>query len=198
MVEQGQLAAQLAQRDRVAMRGIGRLRGQGGPAAPDSPDNLLDAEWQLLSRPTTERQDADFRAVPTDSPRGYDRLIDQVVLVSRLREVRALLGFTRVDAPERDNLRPAKRIRLARGPEAKITPDLLDVEQHKIFEKCYRVGDPLVHNTKGSGLGLSLVRHIVQAHGGEVIVDSAPGQGSKFTITLPVNAATIASSAATA
>jgi signal transduction histidine kinase len=71
-------------------------------------------------------------------------------------------------------------------------------EQQKIFEKFYRVGDPLVHNTKGSGLGLSLVRHIVQAHGGEVIVDSAPGQGSKFTITLPVNAATIASSAATA
>jgi len=59
-------------------------------------------------------------------------------------------------------------------------------EQHKIFEKFYRVGDPLVHNTKGSGLGLSLVRHIVQAHGGEVIVDSVPGQGSKFTIALPV------------
>jgi signal transduction histidine kinase len=60
-------------------------------------------------------------------------------------------------------------------------------EQHKIFEKFYRVGDPLVHNTKGSGLGLSLVRHIVQAHGGEVAVDSSPGRGSKFTITLPLN-----------
>jgi len=59
-------------------------------------------------------------------------------------------------------------------------------EQQKIFEKFYRVGDPLVHNTKGSGLGLSLVRHIVQAHGGEVSVDSTPGQGSKFTIALPV------------
>ena len=58
-------------------------------------------------------------------------------------------------------------------------------EQQKIFEKFYRVGDPLVHNTKGSGLGLSLVRHIVTAHGGEVAVDSAPGQGSKFTIVLP-------------
>ncbi|MBV8632412.1 MAG: ATP-binding protein, partial [Silvibacterium sp.] len=59
-------------------------------------------------------------------------------------------------------------------------------EQSKIFEKFYRVGDPLVHNTKGSGLGLSLVCHIVQAHGGEVAVESAPGQGSKFTITLPL------------
>ncbi len=63
-------------------------------------------------------------------------------------------------------------------------------EQSKIFEKFYRVGDPLVHNTKGSGLGLSLVRHIARAHGGEVAVDSEPGRGSKFTITLPVNAHT--------
>ena len=62
-------------------------------------------------------------------------------------------------------------------------------EHQKIFEKFYRVGDPLVHNTKGSGLGLSLVRHIVEAHGGEVAVDSTPGQGSKFTIVLPVKAA---------
>ena len=59
-------------------------------------------------------------------------------------------------------------------------------EQEKIFEKFYRVGDPLVHNTKGSGLGLSLVQHIAQAHGGEVSVDSTPGQGSKFRVELPV------------
>ncbi len=59
-------------------------------------------------------------------------------------------------------------------------------EHAKIFEKFYRAGDPLVHNTKGSGLGLSLVRHIALAHGGEVEVESTPGRGSKFTLSLPV------------
>ena len=59
-------------------------------------------------------------------------------------------------------------------------------EQDKIFEKFYRCGDPLVHNVKGSGLGLSLVRHIARAHGGDVLVESVPEQGSKFIIDLPL------------
>jgi signal transduction histidine kinase len=63
-------------------------------------------------------------------------------------------------------------------------------DQSKIFEKFYRAGDPLVHNTKGSGLGLSLVRHITQAHGGEIAVESTPGRGSKFTLSLPLTSAT--------
>jgi signal transduction histidine kinase len=59
-------------------------------------------------------------------------------------------------------------------------------DQAKIFEKFYRAGDPLVHNTKGSGLGLSLVRHITEAHGGAIEVESVPGTGSKFIMSLPL------------
>jgi signal transduction histidine kinase len=62
-------------------------------------------------------------------------------------------------------------------------------EQEKIFEKFYRCGDPLVHNVKGSGLGLSLVRHIARAHGGDVLVESIPHKGSTFTIALPLDPA---------
>jgi signal transduction histidine kinase len=69
-------------------------------------------------------------------------------------------------------------------------------EQEKIFEKFYRCGDPLVHNVKGSGLGLSLVRHIARAHGGDVQVESAPNRGSKFTIALPLVAPAQTGSAA--
>ena len=43
-----------------------------------------------------------------------------------------------------------------------------------------------MHDTKGSGLGLSLVQHITEAHGGRVELASAPGEGSTFTLSLPV------------
>jgi signal transduction histidine kinase len=59
-------------------------------------------------------------------------------------------------------------------------------EQKRIFEKFYRVESSVVHTTKGSGLGLALVQHITEAHGGHVEVASAPGEGSTFTLSLPV------------
>jgi signal transduction histidine kinase len=60
-------------------------------------------------------------------------------------------------------------------------------EQRKIFDRFHRVSTGLVHDVKGSGLGLSIVRHIVDAHRGRVTVDSRPGEGSTFSIHLPVD-----------
>ena len=59
-------------------------------------------------------------------------------------------------------------------------------EQERIFERFHRVSTGLVHDVKGSGLGLSLVRHIAEAHGGSVEVESEVGKGSTFTIHLPL------------
>jgi two-component system phosphate regulon sensor histidine kinase PhoR len=72
---------------------------------------------------------------------------------------------------------------------------ILDVEDHGIgidaahakfiFDKFYRVSNSLVHNTKGSGLGLTLVKHIMEAHQGRVELNSTPGKGSRFSLIFP-------------
>ena len=62
-------------------------------------------------------------------------------------------------------------------------------ERTKVFEKFYRAGDCLVHDVKGSGLGLSIVKHIIEAHRGFVTVTGEVNQGSTFTLHVPSCAA---------
>lgn len=59
-------------------------------------------------------------------------------------------------------------------------------EQAKIFDRFHRVSTGLVHDVKGSGLGLAIVRHIVEAHRGKLAVESRPGEGSIFSLHLPI------------
>ncbi len=59
-------------------------------------------------------------------------------------------------------------------------------EIDKVFERFYRGGDELTRTVKGSGLGLTLVKQIVEAHHGSVSVVSEPGCGSTFSLKLPV------------
>lgn len=61
-------------------------------------------------------------------------------------------------------------------------------EHARIFEKFYRVGRSETQGHRGSGVGLALVRHVVEAHGGSVDVQSVPGEGSRFTLRLPLGA----------
>ena len=57
--------------------------------------------------------------------------------------------------------------------------------QDVIFDKFYRISSALVHDTKGSGLGLSLVKHIMTSHGGNIQVQSEVGKGSTFRLLFP-------------
>ena len=62
-------------------------------------------------------------------------------------------------------------------------------EQERVFEPFYRGKEAQAAQIRGNGLGLSLVKHIVAAHGGRVSVESKVGQGSVFILHLPVLAA---------
>jgi K+-sensing histidine kinase KdpD len=57
--------------------------------------------------------------------------------------------------------------------------------QARLFEKFYRVDSPQLRNVAGTGIGLYLVRQVIEGHGGQVDVDSHPGEGSAFEIALP-------------
>jgi signal transduction histidine kinase len=65
-------------------------------------------------------------------------------------------------------------------------PGIPASEHERIFERFYRLGSELRRETPGVGIGLSIVKHVVEAHGGRVLVDSEPGHGSRFTIELPL------------
>ncbi|MCX6561190.1 MAG: sensor histidine kinase, partial [Candidatus Aminicenantes bacterium] len=59
-------------------------------------------------------------------------------------------------------------------------------EQKRVFEKFHRVPDPRNDGIVGAGLGLALAAHIVEAHGGRIELRSRPGEGSDFSIVLPM------------
>lgn len=88
---------------------------------------------------------------------------------------------------------PEKRISVqarAAGPSVEIVvedngPGIPGADQKRIFDKFYRGKDPLERTIEGSGLGLSMVKHILKAHGGKVSVRSELGKGAAFTVLLP-------------
>ncbi len=90
----------------------------------------------------------------------------------------------------RDRRRIVVRLEVAGGSAVVSVRDfgvgISKVEQEKIFERFHRVSTGLVHEVRGSGLGLSIVHHIVTAHGGTVTVSSEPGRGSTFFVRIPL------------
>lgn len=90
--------------------------------------------------------------------------------------------------------RPGGRVELSARPaepgwvEIRVADDGpgIPVEaRERVFERFYRVDAARSREQGGTGLGLSIVKHIVQAHGGEVRVESEPGKGAAFTFRLP-------------
>lgn len=88
---------------------------------------------------------------------------------------------------------PGSPVRIEAGLEGGETairvrdrgPGIPAEHQPRLFERFYRVDKARSRQMGGTGLGLAIVKHIAQAHGGSVSVESAPGQGSVFSLRLP-------------
>ena len=70
-------------------------------------------------------------------------------------------------------------------------PGIRKEEQERIFDSFYRLGSELRRETRGIGIGLSIVKHVAEAHGGQVFLKSTPGQGSRFILELPLAPPTV-------
>lgn len=102
---------------------------------------------------------------------ALENLVDNALKYSR-REVRIRLSARRT----------------AKGVELRVADNGIGIDrtaQAHIFEKFYRVPTGDRHDVKGFGLGLYYVRLIARKHGGEITVESSPGRGSTFILTLP-------------
>jgi two-component system phosphate regulon sensor histidine kinase PhoR len=104
-------------------------------------------------------------------------LVDNAIkYASEGKELRVSLGH---EAIEGERGRLVLRV-TDKGPGINVD------EQPRIFDRFYRARGVRTRPVRGSGIGLSLVKHIAEAHGGGVSVESAPGKGATFTVWLPV------------
>ncbi len=79
--------------------------------------------------------------------------------------------------------RQGNMLRLVVGDQG---PGIPLEEQRRIFDRFYRTRQARGTNVRGSGIGLSLVKHIAEGHGGSVSVDSEPGKGAAFIVDIPL------------
>ncbi len=107
----------------------------------------------------------------------------------RLREVLTnLIGNAIKYSPEGGMIKVGGEVGSANTVRLYVSDEGIGIppaDQERIFDRFHRVDNRLARQTPGTGLGLYLVRAVVEAHSGRVWVDSVPGQGSVFWLELP-------------
>ncbi len=132
--------------------------------------------------------------------------LDEARIVRRIYQQQLGIGLTNPMDPDRLRLRQVVRNLLSNagkygGPHIRLMGDEIDgwyeirVEddgegippEHlpNIFERFYRVDKSRARATGGHGLGLTIAKRLVEAHGGKIEVQSEPGKGSRFSFTVP-------------
>ncbi|MBL9164629.1 MAG: DUF1998 domain-containing protein [Planctomycetaceae bacterium] len=93
-------------------------KSAGTAEEPADPDDLKSPEWRVFSQPSKAKENRTFKLRTVDPPKGFTNYFDKIVLVEKLREVRALVGFTRLVSPRDfdspNELPPEQRGTLAR------------------------------------------------------------------------------------
>ena len=124
-------------------------------------------------------------AITIDMPKDLSK-----IMADEARIAQVLLNL--IDNAVKYTPREGKITILAKVKNAFVQIDVSDTgvgipekDLPRIFERFYRVDKARSRELGGTGLGLSIVKHIIQAHNGEVFVQSVEGQGSTFTFTIP-------------
>jgi two-component system phosphate regulon sensor histidine kinase PhoR len=162
---------------------LARLEAQGeGARVEMSPCSVLEIVNEALEACRLKIEERGTR-VETDVPHGL-----HVMANANLLE-QALVNLIE-NAVKYSDDRPSVVVRAEQlGDVVRLSvsdsgPGIAKPHLTRLFERFYRVDHGRSRKMGGTGLGLSIVKHIAQVHGGEVRVDSAPGKGSVFSITL--------------
>ena len=174
---------------------LSRIESEGSPAREPVPVALFIAEALERIRTAAEQHEV---TIDFDEPTSaFTTVGDRRQLVSA---VHALLENAVVYSPAGGHVtihveRQDERYRDDGTPEGPVVRIAItdrgvgipakDLE--RIFERFYRVDPGRARETGGTGLGLSIVRHVAHNHGGNVLVESREGEGSTFTLELPVS-----------
>ncbi len=163
---------------------LSQIEAQESPSRAPIPVKLLIAETVDLVQAT-----ADLAEVPIE----VTSILPDIELACDRRQMRSALMNLLDNAIKYSG--PHQPVEIG----AEIAGDrlVLTVRDHgigiptrdleRIFERFYRVDRARSRDTGGTGLGLAIVRHVAQAHGGDVIVESREGEGSMFTLQVPIS-----------
>ncbi len=169
---------------------LSRIEGESSATREPVPVSLIVADAMERIRTASEQN---YVTITFEEPEiGYVINGDRRQLISAIQ---ALLENAVVYSPEGGQVRvtttrhevseendvPVVRITVADHGVGIPAKDL-----DRIFERFYRVDPGRARATGGTGLGLSIVRHVAQNHGGRVLVESREGEGSSFTMELPI------------
>jgi two-component system, OmpR family, sensor histidine kinase SenX3 len=117
---------------------------------------------------------------------GLSVLGDEDLLITALRN---LLENAVAYSPDKTRVEVSTKLSAGDAVEVSVADQGIGIperDRERIFERFYRVDPARSRATGGTGLGLAIVKHVTAAHGGQVTVESTEGEGSTFTLRLPL------------